>query len=51
MSTKAGIRKHGQVAIDALFEEFAQLHNLGVFLTTGHEQTHTNQEKKSVACH
>ena len=32
MSAKAGIKKHGQVAIDALFEEFAQLHDLGVFL-------------------
>jgi hypothetical protein len=31
MSAKAGIKKHGQVAIDALFEEFAQLHDLGVF--------------------
>ncbi len=32
MSAKAGIKKHGQVAIDALFEEFAQLHDLGVLL-------------------
>jgi hypothetical protein len=32
MSAKAGIRKHGQVAIDAWFEEFSQLHDLGVFL-------------------
>jgi hypothetical protein len=32
MSAKAGIKKHGQVAINALFEEFSQLHNLGVFL-------------------
>jgi len=31
-TNKAGIRKHGQVAIDALFEEFSQLHDLGVFL-------------------
>ena len=31
MSAKAGIRKHGQVAIDALFKEFSQLHDLGVF--------------------
>jgi hypothetical protein len=28
---KAGIEKHGQVAIEALFEEFTQLHDLGVF--------------------
>jgi hypothetical protein len=32
MSAKAGIKKHGQVAIDTLFEEFSQLHDLGVFL-------------------
>jgi Reverse transcriptase (RNA-dependent DNA polymerase)/Zinc knuckle len=32
MTAKAGIKKHGQVAIDALFEEFSQLHDLGVFL-------------------
>jgi hypothetical protein len=31
MSAKAGIKKHGQVANDTLFEEFAQLHDLGVF--------------------
>ncbi len=31
MTAKAGIKKHGQVAIDALFKEFAQLHDLGVF--------------------
>jgi hypothetical protein len=40
MSAKAGIKKHGQVAIDALFEELSQLHNLGVFLTQyGHKLT------------
>jgi hypothetical protein len=32
MTAKAGIKKHGQVAIDALFQAFSQLHNLGVFL-------------------
>ena len=31
MTAKAGIKKHGQVAIDALFKEVAQLHDLGVF--------------------
>jgi hypothetical protein len=31
-TAKAGIKKHGQVAIDALFNEFLQLHtNLTVF--------------------
>ena len=32
MTAKAGIKKHGKVAIDALFQEFSQLHDLGVFL-------------------
>jgi hypothetical protein len=32
MTAKAGIKKHGQIAIDALFQEFSQLHDLGVFL-------------------
>jgi hypothetical protein len=31
MSAKVGIRKHGKVAIDALFAEFLQLHDLNVF--------------------
>jgi hypothetical protein len=31
MTAKAGIKKHGQVAVDALFDEFLQLHDLGVF--------------------
>jgi hypothetical protein len=31
MTAKAGIKKHGQVAIDALYQEFLQLHDLGVF--------------------
>jgi hypothetical protein len=31
MSAKVGIKKHGKVAIDALFNEFLQLHNLNVF--------------------
>jgi hypothetical protein len=30
MTAKAGIKKHGQVAIDALFNEFSQLHDLTV---------------------
>jgi hypothetical protein len=32
MTVKRGIRKHGQVAVDALFKEFSPLHDLGVFL-------------------
>jgi hypothetical protein len=31
MTARAGIKKHGQVAVDALFAEFSQLHDLGVF--------------------
>jgi hypothetical protein len=31
MSAKVGIKKHGKVAMDALFDEFLQLHNLHVF--------------------
>ena len=31
MTSEVGIRKHGQVAVDALFKEFVQLHNLEVF--------------------
>ena len=31
MTADKGIKKHGQVAIDALFKEFAQLHDLEVF--------------------
>jgi hypothetical protein len=32
MTAEAGIKKHGQVGVDALFQEFLQLHGLGVFL-------------------
>ena len=32
MSAKAGIKKYGKVAVDALFNEFLQLHDLGVFV-------------------
>jgi hypothetical protein len=31
MTAKAGIKKHGQVAAEALFNEFSQLHDLTVF--------------------
>jgi hypothetical protein len=31
MTAKARIKKRGQVAIDALYQEFLQLHDLGVF--------------------
>jgi hypothetical protein len=31
MTAKAGIKKHGQIAVEALFNEFSQLHDLTVF--------------------
>ena len=31
MTANAGIRKHGQVALDALIKEFVQLHDREVF--------------------
>ena len=31
MTEEVGIRKHGQVAIEALFKEFSQVHNLEIF--------------------
>jgi hypothetical protein len=31
MTAKAGIKKHGQVAIDAVYREFLQLNNMKVF--------------------
>jgi hypothetical protein len=47
MSAKAGIEKHGQVAIDALFEEFSQLHDLGVLLAH-YRLNLTRAEKRGV---
>jgi hypothetical protein len=32
MSMKAGIKKHDQITVDALFEDFSQLHGLEIFL-------------------
>jgi hypothetical protein len=49
MSAKAGIKKHGEVAIDALFKEFSQLHDLGVFLAQcGHKLTRAREEERYV---
>jgi hypothetical protein len=31
ITAKAGIKKHRQIAVEALFNEFSQLHNLTVF--------------------
>ena len=44
MTAKAGIKKHGQVAIDALHQEFLQLHDLGVF--EGHHAHELSKSQK-----
>jgi hypothetical protein len=46
MTAKAGIKKHGQVAIDALFEEFSQLHDLGVFLGQDRNKLTTSEKRR-----
>jgi hypothetical protein len=45
MTVKAGIKKHGQVTIDALFKEFSRLHDLGIFLAQD-AKTLTSAQKK-----
>jgi hypothetical protein len=45
LTAKAGIKKHGQVTLDALFKEFSQLHDLGVFLAQDGNKL-TRVEKK-----
>ncbi len=47
MTAKAGIKKHGQVAIDALYKEFLQLHDLGVF--EGQHATALTKEERRAA--
>jgi hypothetical protein len=47
MTAKAGTKKHGQVAIDALYKEFLQLHNLGVF--EGQHATALTKDKRRAA--
>ena len=46
MSAKAGIRKHGQAAINALMKEFAQLHNQNTFDPV-HAHKLTEQQKQA----
>ena len=46
LTAKAGIKKHGQVALDALSKEFSQLHDLGVFLAQDRDKL-TREEKRS----
>ena len=45
MTAKAGIKKHGKVAVDALFQEFLQLHDLGVF-SGQHSNKLTKEQKR-----
>jgi hypothetical protein len=47
MTAKAGIKKHGKVAIDALYQEFLQLHDLGVF--EGQDADGLSREQKRAA--
>jgi hypothetical protein len=45
MTAKAGIKKHGKVALDALYQEFLQLHDLG-FLKGQQVDELTKEQKK-----
>jgi hypothetical protein len=47
MSAKVGSKKHGKVAIDALFDEFLQLHDLNVF--NPHSASSLTREQKKAA--
>jgi hypothetical protein len=46
MTAKAGIKNHGQIAVDALFQEFSQLHDLEVFRARNRYEL-TKEEKKA----
>jgi hypothetical protein len=48
MSAAAGIKKHGQVAIDALFKEFAQLHDKNVFEAMDASSLTEKQKKQAL---
>ena len=50
MTAKARIKKHDQVAINALFvEEFFQLHDLGVFLAQDPKKLTRAQKKAALS--
>jgi hypothetical protein len=49
MTAKAGIKKHGKVAVDPLFQECLQLHNFGVFLAQ-HGNKLTSTAKRGELC-
>ena len=46
MTDKAGIRKHGQKAVDALFKDFAQIDTKGVIKTIKASDL-TNAQRKN----
>lgn len=46
-TAKAGIEKHGQVAVDALYQAFLQLHDLDVF--DGQDPKKLTKEQKRAA--
>ena len=48
MSAQAGIRKHGQNAINALMKEFTQLHNEGTFDPVDASKLTTDQKKAAL---
>lgn len=48
MTAKVGIRKHGQVAINALYQEFLQLHDLNVFEGQGAKKLTKQQEQAAL---
>ena len=48
MTADAGIKKHGQVAVDALIKEFAQLHEKKVFEGLHPERLTTEEKKNSL---
>jgi hypothetical protein len=49
MTAKAGIKKHGQIAVEALFNEFLQLHDLTVFRAQKKNKL-TKEETKAALC-
>ena len=48
MTAKAGIKKHSQLVMDTLFEEFFQLHDLGVFLAQDPKNLTRAQKKAAL---
>ena len=48
MTAKAEIKKYGQVAIDALFEDYSSyIHDLGVFLAQDPKELTSRAQKKA----